>query len=388
MNVGQIYEYVNTAVKETIGETAILEKDLSNLVDIGTAIFNADQVDNYCKKLVDRIGKVVFIARVYPGSAPKVLLDDFTFGSVVEKISMRPVDAQEDPSWNLEDGKTYSQDTYYAPTIKVKFFNSKEAFECPISFTRKQVTESFTNAVEMNSFIEMIYTQMENGMTKKVDALTLSLVQSGIAETVYSDYASEDALGDITAKSGVKAINLLYEYNTAHGTALTKDTCLYDKAFLAYASYRIRTTIGRVSKPSVLFNVEGEERFTPRELMHVDLWTPFTSACSTFLESDTFHKELVALPLYEEIEYWQGTGKSYETSGQIIAKTTSGHEVNLSTANILGVIFDRDAIGINNKDKHVTTHYNNHAEFWSDWYKLSAQWYHDLAENFVVFFVA
>ena len=385
MQVKQIYELVNSAVKSSIGETAVVADDLSNLVDVGTAIFNANAVDNYARKLVDAIGKVIFVNRKYEGFAPKVLMDSWEYGSVVEKIRAISPEATENPTWNLQDGQTYDQDKFTAPQIVVKFFNSKTTLEVPVSITRIQIKESFTSVEKANGLIELIYTTMENGMVEKLDALTQRLIVNMMGETIKADYGT----AKLGSKSGIKAVNLLKLYNDATGAGLTTAKALFNKEFLQYASYIIGMYLKRMTKMSKLFNVEGVKKFTPRDLLHVVLLSDFAKASDTFLGSNTFHNELVALPQYEEVPYWQGTGTDYSENATIkVAKLASDAKTSITvTGKVLGCMFDRDALGITNYDKRVPSHPNDHAEFWNLWYKQDASFFNDLAENFVVFFI-
>ena len=70
MKMTQIYDFVNEATKEALGADTVVAEDLSNIVALGDAIFNANAMDKYVKALVNRIGKVIFVNRVYGGSAP------------------------------------------------------------------------------------------------------------------------------------------------------------------------------------------------------------------------------------------------------------------------------------------------------------------------------
>lgn len=385
MEVKQIYELTNTISKEVLGEQAIkVNEDLSNIVDLGTAIFNANAYDNYVKALVNHIGKVIFVNRAYSGSAPKVLMDGWEFGSILEKISVDLPDATENESWELENGRSYDVNVFYKPSVSAKFFNSKVTFEVPCSFTDKQIKQSFDNPTQLNSFISSIYNAVDKAMTIKLDGLIMRTIDNFIGETIYAEYGSTD----VTTKSTVKAVNLLKLYNTQFNKTLSKDDALLDKDFLKFASRLIKLYIGRLGKMSTLFNIEGKERFTAKDLLHVIMLEDFTSATESYLESDTYHNELVKLPNYETISYWQGSGKNYdfEDTSKVSIKTSSGHDVTIS--GVVAVMFDRDALGVCNQDRRVTTNYNAKAEFTSNWYKFDASYFNDLQENFVVFFIA
>ena len=382
MKVTQLHTLVNAVTQEILGETGVVAEDLSNVVDIGKTIIDSDNVDNYVKKLVNHIGKVVFVNRLYTGGVPSVLMDSWEYGSILEKISADLPEATINETWALEDKKDYSPDVFYKPSVSAKFFNSKVTFEIPVSFTEIQVKESFSSKEQLNGFISMLTTSIENSMTVKLDALIMRTINNMIAETLHAELEDKDY-----TKTGVKAVNLLKLYNETVTTPLTADNAVTDPDFIRFATYQISMYSDRMSKISTLFNVEKAERFTPKDLQHIVLLSDFAKASETFLASNTQNAEMVALPKHETVPYWQGsgTGYSFDDVSTINVKTASKADVNVK--GILGVIFDRDALGVSNLDRRVTTNYNPRAEFYTNFYKFDAGYYNDLSENFVLFFI-
>ena len=388
MKITQIHELMNTTVQEVLGTETVVNEDLSNIVDIGNEIISTENVDNYVKKLVNHIGKVVFANRTYSGSAPKVLMDSWEFGSILEKVTAEIPKATENDSWNLVDGQEYSPDIFYQPKVTAKFYNSKVTFEIPLSFTERQVKESFSNQNQLNGFLSMLYNSVDKAMTVKLDSLIMKTINNMIAETLESDLYDKTGKTLKLDTGSIKAVNLLTNYNKATGQKLTKDKALTDSDFIRYASFTLNIYKDRLTKLSTLFNVGGKERFTTGEYLHVILLSNFASATDIYLNSDVAHNELVKLPNYETIPYWQGSGKEYsfDDISSINVKTNSGKTI---TANgILGIMFDRESLGVANLDKRVTTNYNPKAEFYTNFYKLDAGFYNDLNENFVVFYIA
>ena len=384
MEVKQIYNIMNTVTGEILGESAVVNEDLSNIVDIGTAIFNASAVDNYVKSLVNHIGKVIFVNRPYSGNVPSVLMDGWEYGSVLEKINAELPDATENESWELTSGTSYDPNVFYKPTVSAKFFNKRVTFEIPMSFTERQVKESFSNAEQLNGFLSMLYNAVDKSMTVKMDALVMRTINNMIGETLHADFAS----GEYSAGSGVKAVNLLYLYNQRYGTTLTAEKAITEPEFIRFASYEMGVYMSRMSKISNLFNIGGKDRFTPSDMLHVVLLADFNRAADVYLQSDVFHDSFTELPNAEVVPYWQGSGTGYNFSdiSSLNINTASGSAVAVS--GILGVMFDRDALGVTNLDRRVTTNYNPKAEFYNNWYKFDAGYFNDTNENFVVFFVA
>lgn len=395
MNVEQIYKLINSVSGEVLGRTDIVNENLTGIVDLGTEVFNQNAVNNYVNSLVNHIGKVIFVNRPYVGKVPSVLMDAWEFGSVLEKISADVPEAEENDTWNLKDGQTYSQDVFHKPTVSAKFFNSKVTFEVPVSITERQVKESFSNAAQLNGFISMIYAAVEKSMTIKADALIMRTINNMIAETVLADsVAFGGSEGDLTSAnlssaSTARCVNLLKLYNDKAGesTKLTAAKAITDPDFIRFASYVMGTYADRLQSISTVFNVGGKERFTPKDMLHVVLLSDFAKAAQTYLYSDTFNRGDVLLPKAETVPFWQGSGQNYEfaSTGNINIKESGGKAVEIS--GVLGVMFDRDSLGVCNLDRRVTTNYNAKAEFFNNYYKFDAGYFNDTNENFVVFFI-
>ena len=387
MDIKQVYEFANTATREAIGESVILEENLANIVDVGAAVFNANAMDKYVNALVNRIGKVIFVNRVYQGSAPSVMMDGWEYGSVLQKVSAALPDASVNETWELVDGRSYDPHIFRKPKgVIAKFYNKYVTFEVDMSFTEDQLKSSFASAVELNAFISMLYTNVDNSMTVKIDELIRRSINNMIIETIYDDYKG----ASLSSKSGAKAINLLYLYNqnVPQDKQVTKATALADKDFIRFAAYIIKLTFGRMKSMSTLYNVGNQPRFTPKDLAHIVLLEDFSSAADVFLQSNTFHQELSALPNAESVPYWQGTGTdfSFGSVSKVDAVSVDGH--NVDTDGILGVMFDRWAVGVSNVERKVTSQWTPNAEFFTNFYKYKAGYFNDLNENFVVFFIA
>lgn len=390
MQVKQIYKLLNDVTKEVLGNTELVNEDLTGLVDLGAEVFNQNAVDNYVKSLVNHIGKVIFVNRPYSGKIPSVLMDSWEFGSVLEKINADIPEAEENKTWDLVDGQTYSQDVFHKPVVTAKFFNSKVTFEVPVSITERQVKESFSNSEQLNAFYSMIYNAVEKAITIKTDALIMRTINNMIGETLLADAAAFGGEGseDYTSASTARCVNLLKLYNTQNGTTLTADKAITDPNFIKFASYTIGLYSDRLASISSVFNVGGKARFTPKENLHIVLLSDFEKAAKTYLYADSYNKDQVLLPNAETIPFWQGSGKKYDfaSTAHITIKETNGKSVEIS--GVLGVMFDRDALGVCNLNRRVTTNYNAKAEFFNNYYKFDAGYFNDTNENFVVFFVA
>lgn len=376
MEIRQVYEFVNDATSEIIGDSAVVAEDLSNVVDIGTAIFNADAFDAYVRSLVNHIGRDIFVNRPYRGAAPSVLMDAWEYGSVVEKIHSEMPEAVENESWDLVDGASYDPHVFHRPPVEAKFFNKMTTFEIDASITERQVKQSFSSATQLNAFVSMIFNEIEKALTVRNDALIMRTINNMIVETAKDGNAN-------------RAINLLSKFNQQYTQSLTAAQAIVSPDFIRYAAYQIALYTDRLTRMSTLFNVGGKQRFTPKDLQHIVMLSEFRAAADVFLQSGTFHDEYTKLVNAETVPFWQGSGTDYAftSTGAINAKPASGGDAQ-SVTGVLGCIFDRDALGVMNNNQRVTTQWNAKAEFTNYFYKKDARYFNDLNENFVYFYVA
>ena len=386
MEIKQIAELTNTVSQEVLGESALVKEDLSNIVDIGSAVFDNNSFDKFVRSLVDHVGRMVFVDRVYRGRVPSVIRDGWEYGAVLEKLACELPDAQENESWELESGASYDPNVFIAPVITSRFYNKKVTFEVQLSIVERQFRSAMSTGSQAASFIAMIFNAIENAMTIKLDALIMRAICNMIGETVYDDFGADA----ITGGSHVKAVNVLYLYNQTvdAGDALTAANCMQSPAFLRFASNLMKMYKDRLSVESTLFNIDGKARFTPADRLHFVVLSEFAAGVESYLQSDTFHDEMVALPSYESVPFWQGSGTGYAftDTGKVYISTASGHDETVT--GVLGVMFDSDAVAVCNMDRRTTSNYNPKGEFTNNWFKMDCQYLNSLQENFVVFFAA
>lgn len=376
MDVKQITTIMNTVTNEVLGKTGVVSEDLSNIVDLGTEIFDTNNVDNYVKSLIDHIGRVVFVDRPYRGSVPSIMKDAWEYGSVLEKITMDKLpEAVENESWNLTDGQTYDPNVFHKPQVSAKFFNKRVTFEIDMSITERQVKESFSSPEQLNAFLSMIYNAIDKSMTVKLDSLVMRTIDMLIAQSI------------LASPKGLMVVHLLDKYNSIFGTTLTSEKALTDPEFIRYSVLQMGLTMDRMSKISTLFNAGEKERFTPKDMLNVVMLSEFKQSANVYLQSSTFHNEFTALPNADTVPYWQGSGKDYgfDSTSKILLDNIAPDGSGKTESGILAVMFDRDACGVTNLNRRVTTQYNPKGEFFNNFYKFDAGYFIDLNENAVVF---
>lgn len=387
MNIEQVHGLVNPITSEMTGGSAVLSEDLSDVVQVGTAIQNIDGWQNrFVNALVDRIGRTIFVNRPYSGFAPSVMMDSWEYGSILMKIASELPEATENESWELTDGASYDPFVYKANPAEAKFYDGLVTFELDKSILDRQLKSSFSSPTELNAFTSMIFNEVDKSMTIKNQGLVMRTINSLIIDTLYDLNSG----GSVSGRTGSRAVNLLYMYNQKFSQNISAAAAITDQAFLRYASYIMGLYVDRLKTMSVLFNLGGKQRFTPPDMLHVVMLSEFRQAAGVYLydAANNFNTENLKFPNAETVPFWQGSGTDFgfSSTSKVYGKSGSGNSMELG--GILAVMFDRDALGVCNQNSRVTTQHNPKGEFTNYFYKRDARYFTDSNENFVVFYVA
>jgi len=378
MKMQQIAELVNSVTSEALGEENLLQEDLSNVVSVGDAIQNVMGLDNYVKKLCDRIGRTIFVDRVYSGEGgilSAIYRDGFEFGSIIQKVNTILPEAMENEDWQLENLQSYDYSIFYQPNVSVKYFNDKTTWSIRLSFTEEQVKSAFNGPTELSSFIAMLHNSINNSMTVKEEEL---------ARRALNNLASHV----IATNDGVTYVKLLTLYNATlpdSATPLDADEFMRTPEAVKFAIAYFYRIIDRLGTMSTLFNLEHTPKFTSKDRLSFIVLSDFETNIRAFVDSDTWHYEKIALPEHKTVTYWQGSGDDYAFSNvsKIDVKNSYGDTVNVS--NIVAIAFDRDAVAVCNTKRKTDVAYNPAASFYTEFHKFETQMFTDSQENMVVF---
>ena len=374
--VEQIYTLVNETAKESMGEKAIAVKDVSSLIALGDSVLSsASDTENFLNTLVDRIARTVFSVRRYETDTVGMVRHPFEFGCIVQKIYVDMPEAKQNNSWEIgKEGYTPVFAPVIKPTAKQKLFKGITTWEVDVTIPDYMLRTAFLNETSMATFIDAIFTAMDN-------MITLALENN--ANLTRASFIARKLKGG----KPCGAINLLHEYNTLTSASLTIEGAMMNAEFLAWASRAINLWVKRMSKMSVLFNEEGYKRHTPKDKIVVNLLQDFTSACDTFLGANTFHDELVKLPMYDSVAYWQGAGESFDFNDTSAIKVKIDESNTIEKKGIIGIVYDYEAMGVTLNERRSTSERNNHDEYTNYYNKANIGYFNDMSENGIVFYL-
>ena len=380
--VKQIYDIVNSVAQMPLGESAVAVVDTASFISLGDAVLSsATNLDLFTNALVDRIGKTVISQRKYNGGEGSLVKDEFTYGCILQKITVDMPDASENESWKIADGGYTPR---FAPivkaTVKQKLFNKQSTFEIMLTIRDYQMRTAFTSETQMAVMIDAIFTAMDNKMEVALEN-NANLCRANFIAAKYADSKSD-------ASTAISAINVLDMYNKETSQTLTVAAALRNADFLKYASRQISLWSKRMGRMSTLFNIDRKERFTPSDALVIDVLQDFASATETYLESDTYHMELVKLPNYNEVPYWvgSGTGYAFADTSSVIVKNEKGETITVS--GVIAVVYDEEALGVTLNEQRSVSQRNDLDEYTDYAKKATAGYFNDLSENGIVFYIA
>ena len=376
-NVSQIYSVVNEAKNQSLGSKAVTVVDTSTLIALGDAVLSSDtNTDAFLNALVDRIGKTVFSVRRYVRNDAGMVREPFEFGCIVQKIYVDLPDAKVNNAWEI--GKeTYKPEfaPIIKPSVKQKLFNKISTWEIDVTIPDTILKTAFTSASSMATLIDAIFTAMDNMMSIALEN-NANLTRASFIARKFSN------------QSKCGAINLLKEYNTLTNAGLTVADALRNTEFLKWATMQINLWTKRMGVMSTLFNDDGNTKFTDKDNLVIDVLQDFASATATFLEADTYHKELVSLPMYNEVAYWQGSGQTFAFADTSKINVKIDAENTVEKSGIIAVAYDYLAIGTTINQPRTTTERNNKDEYTNYYNKANIGCFNDLGENGIVFYIA
>lgn len=378
-DVKQIYEVVNSIAEQSLGIEGLTATDAS-FVDVGKAVLSSEEnIDAWYKTLIDRIGRTVISMREYKGLGDDLKREPFEYGAILQKLNVKLPTATTNTSWNDADDDATNPYTKTEMTVRQKFFSIISTWEVDGTIPDVQLKTAFTSPQAMGAFIDAIFLAMNN---------SLELSYQNVANLCRSSFIARKSLSE----TGNGYINLLSLYNETYGQELTVDTCRVDKDFLRFCTMTISLYVDRMQTMSTLFNDEEYERHTPKDLLVVKVLSEFAKAFDVYLSADTYHNEMVKLPKYSTVPFWQGsgTGFGFDDTSAISVDIDTG-ESDLTTVELSGIVavlHDFDAMGVTIQNKRTRSIYNPKDEYTNYFAKVDMGYFNDMSENGVVFYIA
>lgn len=382
MDTTQIYAIVNEVNAEAFGSTDIDVIDAQGLISLGDAVLSSTtNTESFLNTLVQRIGRTIISFRQYRNKLADMVVTDFEYGAILQKIRVHLTEAETDPAYALTDGYSVDPWTVNKPDVEQKLFVTRSPYMFHVTIARKQLKEAFLSESAMGAFIGAVFGQVRNSIEVSLENLGRACIANMIAE--FTPATPEG--GTTTTLNHEVALCTLY--NTARGYESTdagyvdEDTCLFDEEFLRFAVKTMKSYSDNFTDMSTLYNDGEIETFTPREDQRLKVLSSFERALETVVQYSAFNEEMVRLNAFSTLNFWQSAQDNH-----IIMVDRSSDGAQVIKQNVVGVLYDRDALGIYKRDEDVlTTPVNAKGLYYNTFYHQLELWFNDTSENFVYF---
>ena len=393
MKTNQIYSMLNSMSGEIVGTENLTVKDTASFVSFGRVALSTDDNKDSCyQALVDRIGRTIVLYEKLTADNIVERMDTLQFGTVLQTIETKSIaNAKQNNSWIYGSGNVIEQQNPFdvmksdETDLLVQYFSKRATWEIDKKVYDIQLNDAFTNETTFNAFVEMIFQDMYNAMELAKNDLQHGVISTAIASAVH---AGTKELNPIPTM----ARNLLHEYNTLTNQSLTVATCLMSKEFLRYCAKEILLVVKKMRDPSVFYNELGAVKW--HENPQVRILTNYATASDAYLSADTYHKELVALPNYDTVNYWQARGKddSFDTVSKVHVTVHEGDADTTGTAveqsGVIAYVCDPRRQGYMFDRVRTNSIYNPASECTDYFHKADQGFYINRARNGVVFYIA
>lgn len=371
---------LNNIRKQVTGETnTIAPLTTADFVSVATIVLQAGY-DPVLNAITQMVSRTIFSIRPYSRKFGGVKMDSEQWGAIVRKLSIADKDFDNDVRFVLTDGQSEDMYVVNKPNMLQTNFYGQNVYEKNYTVFKDQLDNAFSGPSEFGRFMAMV---VQN------TADMIEQAHESIARMTIGNFVG----GKVAANNNV--VHLITDYNSETGSSVTSTTVFAPANFGDFCKWmfaKLATITSLMTERSHEFqiNITGKEinRHTPFELQKVYIYAPIMNALKARVLADTFHPEFIDYSDIESVNYWQNIDDpmsldvvpSYmDTSGAIVTAA----EQNIS--NLVGVIFDRDALGFTTVNEwSATTPLNAKGGYWNTFYHFTERWYNDFTEKGVV----
>ena len=374
IEVNQIYDLCNQIFQQMTGRTDIEAVDSASLVAMGNEVSNLGKNDLWLNTLARRIGLTIDSYRVYRNRFSDLYRTQVEWGALVQKLTVEMPDAVADDMYKVGQMNGQALDHYIInnPKAKQKIFDKETPYSFFITMQEKMLTEAFLNAGAMSSFVNQVFGKVQN----KIEVVLEDLARVALV----------NMMCNLSTKQEIKLVTL---YNSKTGSTLNPQTALFDPAFMRFAIGMMNNIASKLETMSVLFNTDGYDRFTPKSEQRFYVLADFITQLETVVQYAAFNPQYVNKSVDIAVPYWQGVKEGEDVNdmsvlSKVIGKVDS--KVDKTIENVVGVLFDREAIGtFRQEEKVLTTPVNARGAYYNTFWHEKQMWFNDMSENAVIF---
>ena len=379
MGIEQAYTLIATLHSMATGRTSITPTSESDFISVAQATL-ANGYEPVMNAISQVIGRTLIAVRPYERKFGGLEMSAERWGAIVRKISFIDTPALANPTFALVDGQPVDQFVVKKPQVLETRYVGSDIWQGQYTIFTRQLDVAFQSSSEFASFMSGLMMHFANEREQWLESMARATVANFIA--------AKNQLNN-----GV--IHLLTEYNTATGLTLTAKTVRQPANFPAFVRWlyaRVEELSKKMTERSELFQLQltGKPivRHTPVADQKIYILADYLAHMEAEVLSDTYHDNYLKLADVEAVGYWQAIDKPasltvtpalIDASGAIDTGTSQ-----VMTA-VLGVMFDRDAIGYNiYQDTLDSSPYNAKGQYYNLFNNVRIQYQNDLTEKGIV----
>lgn len=394
-----VYAIVNSVAHQVLGTTALTAVDSTTFVTVGETLLRTSP-ENTLNAISTVLGKTIFANRKYSGKFSILRNDDMRWGAQVRKIVNLPLDAEESEDYNTDINSTQladgnSVDHYKIrnfKAIQLNFYGTKK-LQRHFTRYRDQLALAFRSEDEFARFIDNALIEFSN------DIETQNEVEARVTVCNYITALEEMNSG--------RVIDLRAGFNTKYNTSYTAADLFTDhlEEFAKYFSAEIKKYSDKFTDRTNMFHesLTGYPdivRHSPKEKQRMIMFEPLFIDIKTTIFPTLFNPEYLGVGKYEGVNFWQSPlpgSTPYDNEAKITFKpnyldTSTGQSADAAAAVtldfVLGILYDVDAMGVNEQfDYTATTPFNAAGGYANTYYHWRHNYWNDFTENALVFVV-
>lgn len=390
MTFNQISTILNSVYNQATGRQAPIATDTGSFVTQAQTVLKTGY-DPTLNAISQVLSRTIFSIRPYYRKFGGIEVDNIKWGNHVRKLNNIDLLFEDDARYDIEDGTSVDMFKVRKNKVLQTNFYGQEVFErqSPTYF-RDQLDVAFSGPEEFARYVTMV-TQNGNDIIEQA--------YEGLARMLVCNLIGANMAVDETDKTdGV--IHLVTEYNEYAGTSLDSDTVKKPenwKEFSRWMFARIKTLRNLLTERTIKYQLNIEQngeskaitRHTPLDRQKIYLLADIMNHVDAEVLSVTYNDRYLNLGDHETVNYWQSPNNistvtvlpSYiNKNGEVVEETEA-----ILAQNVVGVIFDEEAIGYNRTNEWSgATPFNVKGGYYNEFYHSTGRWWTDMTEKSVV----
>lgn len=391
IDIIDVYSIMNDIAKQATGRSDLTALDTSSFVSVGETVLRSGY-ENTLNAISQVLSRTIFSSRPYTSNLMSLRVSDEQWGGMTRKIMYLSKETEPSQNWNtdlspqqLANGQSIDMYKINAPeAVQLNFYGTK-TLQRHITRFYNQLRLAFRSASELLGFIDGFMREFYNDIETDNEDKTRLLLLNHMAGMV--------------AMKLPTVVDLIANYNIEFGTQYTRQEIMsqHFTSFMQFMVAEIKTISDRLQDRSALYHANLSKyspvlRHTPKSLQKLVFYAPFFNKAEASVFSEIFNPGYLSLGRnFDTVNYWQNQKEptSINITPNILNVNTGASEdatAAVSIPFVLGILFDRDCMGVAPRFDHsLVTPVNAAGDYYNIFYHWAFNSYGDYTENAFLF---